>query len=59
MHGLADRSFATFLGSGEFLESVFEKWDGEFLEKWAYVFLTAYLVQVQLNRKIPHGGARG
>ncbi|TPI69687.1 hypothetical protein FJ420_07475 [Mesorhizobium sp. B3-1-3] len=45
MHGLANQSFASFLGSGEFQESVFENWESEFLEKWAYVFLTAYLVQ--------------
>lgn len=45
MHGLASQSFMSFLGSGEFLESVFENWESEFLEKWAYVFLTAYLVQ--------------
>ncbi|TPL54355.1 DUF6766 family protein [Mesorhizobium sp. B2-4-6] len=45
MHGLSSRPFVSFLGSGEFLESVFENWESEFLEKWAYVFLTAYLVQ--------------
>ena len=45
MHGLSARSFVSFLGSGEFLESVFENWESEFLEKWAYVLLTAYLVQ--------------
>ena len=45
VHGLTSQSFASFLGSGEFLESVFENWESEFLEKWAYVFLTAYLVQ--------------
>ena len=45
MHGLASQSFASFLGSGAFLESVFENWESEFLEKWAYVFLTAFLVQ--------------
>jgi len=45
MHGLASQSFVSFLGSGAFLESVFENWESEFLEKWAYVFLTAFLVQ--------------
>ena len=45
MHGLAGQSFLAFVGSGAFLESVFENWESEFLEKWAYVFLTAYLMQ--------------
>lgn len=45
MHGLAAQSFPAFLASGGFLESVFENWESEFLEKWAYVFLTAYLIQ--------------
>jgi hypothetical protein len=34
-----------FLGSGEFLSALFENWESEFLQMWAYVMLTAYLFQ--------------
>jgi membrane protein implicated in regulation of membrane protease activity len=34
-----------FLTSGEFLSAVFENWESEFLQMWAYVMLTAYLFQ--------------
>jgi hypothetical protein len=34
-----------YLVSGTFLSSVFENWESEFLQMWAYVMLTAYLFQ--------------
>lgn len=34
-----------FLTSGSFLSAVFENWESEFLQMWAYVVLTAYLFQ--------------
>lgn len=43
--GLAALSFAAYLGSGAFLSSLFENWESEFLQMWAYVMLTAYLFQ--------------
>jgi hypothetical protein len=38
-------SLTAYLGSGAFLSSVFENWESEFLQMWAYVMLTAYLFQ--------------
>jgi len=38
-------SLAEYLASGAFLSSVFENWESEFLQMWAYVMLTAYLFQ--------------
>jgi Domain of unknown function (DUF6766) len=38
-------SYLEYLGEGEFVESVFENWESEFLQMFAYVLLTAYLVQ--------------
>ncbi|MEJ3747381.1 DUF6766 family protein [Actinomycetes bacterium KLBMP 9797] len=34
-----------YLGTGHFVEAVFENWESEFLQMGAYVLLTAYLVQ--------------
>jgi hypothetical protein len=34
-----------YLGGGEFLSALFENWESEFLQMWAYVMLTAYLFQ--------------
>lgn len=38
-------TLSQFLGSGEFLETVFENWESEFLQMGIYVILTAILVQ--------------
>ncbi|MEV4665761.1 DUF6766 family protein [Micromonospora echinofusca] len=43
--GAAPTSWAAYLGSGHFMESVFENWESEFLQMGGYVLLTAYLVQ--------------
>ncbi|MDB5471483.1 MAG: hypothetical protein JWR84_3043 [Caulobacter sp.] len=44
-HGLAALTLAQYLGGGEFLATLFENWESEFLQMWAYVVLTAYLFQ--------------
>ncbi len=38
-------SLASYLGSGEFIEAVFENWESEFLQMWALVMLTIVLRQ--------------
>ncbi len=45
MHGQAALSAMAFLRSGQFLSSVFENWESEFLQMAAYVLLTAMLFQ--------------
>jgi Domain of unknown function (DUF6766) len=44
-HGLAARSFGSYLGSGAFLEAVAENWESEFLQMAALVFLASFLRQ--------------
>ncbi|MFC7380548.1 DUF6766 family protein [Brevundimonas sp. GCM10030266] len=44
-HGRSAMNLASYLGSGAFLSSLFENWESEFLQMWAFVMLTAYLVQ--------------
>ena len=44
-HGLALIGVAQFLTSGQFLSTLFENWESEFLQMWAYVTLTAFLFQ--------------
>ncbi|HWW55492.1 MAG TPA: DUF6766 family protein [Sphingopyxis sp.] len=44
-HGAAAMSLGTYTASPEFLSSVFENWESEFLQMSAYVVLTAMLVQ--------------
>lgn len=43
--GLAALTIPAYLINGAFLSSVFENWESEFLQMWAYVMLTAYLFQ--------------
>jgi hypothetical protein len=43
--GAAAIGFAAYLSSGAFLSAIFENWESEFLQMWAYVTLTAYLFQ--------------
>lgn len=38
-------SYWAYLGTGHFVEAVFENWESEFLQMGSYVLLTAYLVQ--------------
>lgn len=44
-HGQAPAGIWQYAVSGHFLSTVFENWESEFLEKAAYVVLTAYLFQ--------------
>ena len=43
--GQAALALGQYLVSGAFLSAVFENWESEFLQMWAYVMLTAYLFQ--------------
>jgi hypothetical protein len=43
--GASAPSLGAYLASGAFLSAVFENWESEFLQMWAYVVLTAYLFQ--------------
>lgn len=45
MHRQPATSYIEYLGSGDFIESVFENWESEFLQMGAYVLLTVYLRQ--------------
>src|SRR5690606_357363 len=44
-HGQATESYTSYLGSGDFIEGVFENWESEFLQMWALVVLTIFLRQ--------------
>lgn len=44
-HGALAPGFAEYLSDGEFLSTVFENWESEFLQMSAYVVLTAHLFQ--------------
>jgi hypothetical protein len=44
-HGAAAVSLAAYLGSGHFVEALFENWESEFLQMGAFVVLTATLRQ--------------
>ncbi|WP_309091405.1 DUF6766 family protein [Phenylobacterium sp.] len=44
-HGEALVGLAEFLRGGQFLSTLFENWESEFLQMWAYVTLTAFLFQ--------------
>jgi hypothetical protein len=44
-HGSRAVGLIAYLGSGAFLSALFENWESEFLQMWAFVMLTAYLYQ--------------
>jgi hypothetical protein len=44
-HGKPEASYAEFLRSSEFGETVFENWESEFLQMGFYVILTVFLIQ--------------
>ena len=44
-HGQPTMTYIDYIGSGEFIEAVFENWESEFLQMWALVMLTIYLRQ--------------
>jgi hypothetical protein len=44
-HGRASQPFMAYLSDGQFLSTLFENWESEFLQMAAYVVLTAHLYQ--------------
>src|SRR5215212_11251554 len=44
-HGRPPVGYVEYLTSGDFVESVFENWESEFLQMGSYVVLTAFLFQ--------------
>lgn len=44
-HGKPGVGYLGYLGSGDFVEAVFENWESEFLQMGLYVLLTAFLYQ--------------
>lgn len=44
-HNQSEITYGEYLKSGDFVESVFENWESEFLQMGAYVLLTVYLRQ--------------
>ena len=44
-HHSPEVSFAAYLTEGHFVEATFENWESEFLQMFAYVLLTVFLVQ--------------
>jgi hypothetical protein len=44
-HGQPLVGIGSYLGSGDFLEATFENWESEFLQMFAFLLLTAVLVQ--------------
>ena len=44
-HGKSAQSYGDYIGSGSFIEAVFENWESEFLQMWALVILTVFLYQ--------------
>jgi hypothetical protein len=44
-HGESEVSYPGYLGTGHFVEAVFENWESEFLQMAMYVVLTAVLIQ--------------
>lgn len=44
-HFQSGDGFLAYLASGHFLEALFENWESEFLQIWAFVTLTALLAQ--------------
>lgn len=44
-HGARELAFRSYLGTGQFLESVFENWESEFLQMAAFLVFSAFLIQ--------------
>ena len=44
-HGQPQISYTEYLGTGHFVEAIFENWESEFLQMAAYVVLTIFLYQ--------------
>ena len=57
-HGLPARDLGEYLGSGPFLEALFENWESEFLEMAALILLSVFLHQRgAADSKPPEKGA--
>jgi hypothetical protein len=58
-HGLRALAATEYLHGGEFLSTVFENWESEFLQMAAYVLLTMFLLQKGSPESKPvEGGAK-
>lgn len=44
-HSRLTESYVSYLGSGDFVEGIFENWESEFLQMWALIILTVFLRQ--------------
>ncbi|HTE57482.1 MAG TPA: DUF6766 family protein [Verrucomicrobiae bacterium] len=56
IHSQPEVTYAEYVTSGDFVESVFENWESEFLQMGMYVFLTAFLYQKgSAESKKPYG----
>jgi hypothetical protein len=44
-HGQSEITYGEYIASGEFLSTVFENWESEFLQMALYVWLTCFLYQ--------------
>lgn len=44
-HRRSPESYLSYVGSGDFVEGVFENWESEFLQMWALIILTVFLRQ--------------
>jgi hypothetical protein len=55
-HRQPAESYLQYLGSGDFIEGVFENWESEFLQMWALVVLTIWLRQKGADESKPMRG---
>ncbi|MBI5160293.1 MAG: hypothetical protein HY996_02590 [Micrococcales bacterium] len=55
-HGMPPESLGAYLASGDFVESLFENWESEFLQMGSYVVLTVFLFQRGSPESKPLGG---
>ena len=55
-HRQSAESYVSYLGSGDFMEGVFENWESEFLQMWALVVLTIWLRQKGADESKPLRG---
>lgn len=44
-HAQSEQTYLEYVGSGEFVEGVFENWESEFLQMWSLIILTTFLFQ--------------
>ena len=55
-HDQPPESYVEYIGSGDFIEGVFENWESEFLQMWALVVLTIWLRQKGADESKPLRG---